>query len=587
MSAKDASANTLTALFAHTAGAHPDRPAVSDGWRALTYADLDAASTAVARRLGACGVRRGDRVGLYMARSTEVIVAVLGIVKAGAAYVAVDARYPDTRRDLMLTASRPAAVLTQADWAERLTHLPLRLVEYDDTPLPAGGVLPECDGADAASLLYTSGSAGAPKAIVLEHRNILSFARNPSLPALTVDDRVGQISSLSFDAFHFELWSTVAGGAELVILPPVPELIANDVRRTLRQRRVTAMLVPTMLFNDLVRDDRDAFDALRLLLVGGDVLLPSAVRNLLAGSFRGRLFNLYGPAEITTACTAHEVGAGDGEADRVPIGRAMAGADVDLLDPDLRPVPPGTTGELYVSGPGVARGYLDQPELTEERFLPAGGSGRRYRTGDLARLGDDGLLYFMGRVDSQVKIRGYRVELGEVECALRRQERVVDAVVVVDRPTGAARRLVAFVELADGVAVRDVRARAEAELPDYMVPGLFLTVPRIPTNEHGKRALDRLQTVLERERRRLAGFAPPADDTERWLAALWSELLGVEHVGRGDDFFDLGGHSVLAFRVHSRIKRELGASLDFGALLEHSTLGGLAAAIDAHLTGVS
>jgi amino acid adenylation domain-containing protein len=587
MSATDASDRTLISLFARTVEAHPDRPAVSDGRRALTYAELDAASTAVAQHLGAQGVRRGDRVGLYMARSTEVIVAVLGIVKSGAAYVAVDARYPDTRRDLMLQTSRPTAVLTQADWAERVAHLPLCLVEYDDATAPAAGALPECDGADAASLLYTSGSAGTPKAIVLEHRNLVSFAGTPSLPPLTVDDRVGQISSLSFDAFNYELWSTVAAGAELVMLPAVPELIANDVRRTLRQRRITAMLIPTMLFNDLVRDDQNAFDALRLLMVGGDVLLPSAVRSLLSGSFRGRLFNLYGPAEITTACTAHEVVAADADADRVPIGRALAGVDVDLLDPDLRPVPPGTTGELYVSGPGVARGYLDQPELTRERFLPVGEGGRRYRTGDLARLGEDGLLYFMGRVDSQVKIRGYRVELGEVECALRRHEGVADAVVVVDRSSEATRRLVAFVELADGVPVRDVRTHAEAELPDYMVPGLFLTVPRIPTNEHGKRALDRLEAIVERERERLAGFAPPAGETERWLAALWSELLGVEHVGRGDDFFDLGGHSVLAFRVQSRIKRELGASLDFGAVLEHSTLGELAAVVDAHTTGVS
>ncbi|MFG3050899.1 amino acid adenylation domain-containing protein [Kitasatospora sp. NPDC048239] len=588
-------AATLVQLFEHSAEQFADRPAVSDDTASLSYAGLAGRSDAIAAVLRERGVGTDDRVGLYLARGVDVVAAILGILKAGAAYVAVDTRYPDARRDLMLTASGAKVVLSHGALAQRLAHLGVDVLDVDalgadvpgvDVPGPdgaEGAVRPATVGAsDAASVLFTSGSSGTPKAIVLEHRNIVSFACNPSLPALVPEDRVGQISSLSFDAFHFEMWSTLASGAEIVVLPPVPDLLAADFQREMKRRRISAMLVPTMVVNHVVREDRDAFASLRILQAGGDVLLPSACRDLLAGRFRGELHNLYGPAEITTACTAHRVTAADAEADSVPIGRPLSGVTVLVLGADGTPVAPGETGEMYVGGPGLARGYLERPDLTAERFVAnptPEGPERLYRTGDLARPRADGVLEFVGRADNQVKIRGYRVEPGEVERGLRRHEGVHE-VVVLPAGQGDDRRLVAFVVLDDPRALRSLRAYAEAELPDFMVPSGFVALAEIPANEHGKRDLEALHELLDQHHRRQESYLAPDSETERYLAELWGGLLAVEDIGRDDDFFALGGHSILAFRMQTRIRRDRGVRLDFFTIMRSPVLRDLAAAID-------
>jgi amino acid adenylation domain-containing protein len=570
--------------------AHPHRPAVRDDTRTLTYAQLDEESNAVSALLRSHGVGAEGRVGIYLRRSVELFVAILGILKSGAAYVAVDSRYPDTRRDLMLDSSGAKIVLTEAGWEDRLTSVSARIVSIEDRAAadtaPAEGVV---EPNSAASVLFTSGSSGEPKAIVLEHRNIVSFASNPSLPVLTTADRVGQISSISFDAFHFEMWSTLGYGAQAVILPPVPDLLAADFQRQMRQYGITAMLVPTMVINHVVREDRDAFAPLRVLQAGGDVLLPAACREVLGGQFKGALYNLYGPAEITTACTAHQVTAEDAESDAIPIGLPLDGVSVRVLSPELEPVAPGETGELFVSGPGVARGYQDRPDLTDERFLTLPGEAdgtRMYRTGDLARQREDGALMFVGRADNQVKIRGYRVEPGEVERGLRRYPEVQEAVVL-PQGEGNDRRLVAFVVLENGLGVKELRERAERDLPDFMVPSQFIMQDRIPATAHGKRDLDALRQVLAKHLAREQSYAGPQTDIERFLAGLWENLLSTERVGRDDDFFDLGGHSLLAFRMHHRINRELGLSLPFPVLLNNTVLKDLAAAIDASREGAT
>ncbi|MFJ8299084.1 non-ribosomal peptide synthetase [Streptomyces sp. NPDC094447] len=578
---------TLVELFEHSVERHGDQPAVSDDHSTLTYAELAERARAFTGLLRARGVGAEDRVGLYLPRSVDVVVSVLGILGAGAAYVAVDSRYPDARRDMMLTLAGAKLVVTTAAWAPRLAHLGIEVVEVEQIRSaehpPAGddeAVRPD----RAATVMFTSGSSGTPKAIVLEHRNLVSFALNPSLPALAPGDRVGQISSLSFDAFHFEMWNTLGAGAEIVVLPPVPDLLAGDFQRQMKRRRITAMLVPTMVVNHVVREDRDAFASLRVLQAGGDVLLPSACHDLLGGSFEGSLYNLYGPAEITTACTAHRVTAADAESDTIPIGRPLDGVVVRLLSPTGEPVGAGEVGEMYVGGPGVARGYLDQDELTAERFVPgpdSGGTGRFYRTGDLARLRPDGLLEFVGRADGQVKIRGYRVEPGEVERGLGHHEAVREAVVL---PTGQGddRRLTAFVVLDDPRALRSVRAFAEENLPDFMVPSGFLVVDEIPATDHGKRDLSALRELLDRHHERQQAHVAPASETERYLAELWGDLLAVENIGTTDDFFALGGHSMLAFRMQTRIRKDLGVRLDFSTLMRGSAaLGKLAALVDA------
>lgn len=573
---------TLLDLFAGTVARHADRPAATDRNRSLTYAELDDAASALARELRARGVGEGDHVVFYLDRGVQVFVAQLGVLKAGAAYVAVDPRYPEARRDLMIRASRAKLVVTEPSWGSRLSALGVETFGFDLDALK-GGTGPEAVAVSPghpACVLFTSGSTGTPKAAVLDHANLVFFARNPSLPALSPADRVGHVSSVSFDAFHFETWCAFAGGAEVVVLGTMPDLLGTDIQRELRRARITAMLVPSMALNHVVQEDRDAFSTLRILCTGGDVILPVTCRELLAGEFSGELYNLYGPTEATTACTAYRITDVSEDAASIPIGTPLAGAAVHILDDDMREVSVGTAGQLYVGGPGVACGYLDQPELTAERFResPFPEGGRLYATGDLARRREDGLIEFLGRADDQVKIRGYRVEPGEVERVVARHPDVRD-VVVLAVGNGQDRHLVALVVPHDQLSPKHLREYATRELPEFMVPSAFVRVDRIPVNDHGKRDLALLRELAEEQLRRGGERVPPSDDIERYLVDLWEELLAVEHIGAADDFFALGGNSLLAFRVQQRVRRELQVPLEARDVLGHGELRSLAGLI--------
>ncbi|MFB8175324.1 amino acid adenylation domain-containing protein [Streptomyces sp. NPDC055966] len=579
---------TLNGLFRETVLRHGDRPAVRDDRTNLSYRELDRASDALAARLRGAGVQRGDRVAYHLERGVQVFVTLLAILKAGAAYVPVDTRYPDARRDVMITRSRPALVVTDAPDSGHLAGLGVKSIHLEGLPDVAAGTEPSSGpqepvgAAHPAALLFTSGSSGTPKAVVLTHGNLHQFAHDDSLPRLGPEDRVGHVSSLSFDAFHYETWCAFAGGAEIVVLPTMPDLVGRDIQRELRRHRISAMLVPTMAFNHVVREDRDAFSPLRILCTGGDVILPQACRDLLAGSFSGRLFNLYGPTEATTACAAYEVRELAPDAGSVPIGRPLSGATVRVLDPSSRAeVGPGESGELYVAGSGVALGYLDQPELTDERFprdpFAADGS-RMYATGDLVRLDAQGQLHYLGRTDDQVKIRGYRVEPREVERTLARHGDVRE-VAVLPVGDGEDRHLVGLV-VADGpVSLSALREYAEAALPDFMVPSALIRVPEIPATAHGKRDLDQLRHVVAEHQRRDAAYITPRDEEERYLAGIWQELLAVERAGATDDFFELGGNSLLSFRLLRRVSKELGVTLSSREVLTTSRLESLAALI--------
>ncbi|QYX79585.1 amino acid adenylation domain-containing protein [Streptomyces akebiae] len=572
------SPGTLVELFRNTARRHPDRPAVSDDTTSLSYAELDRRSTMVAALLRERGVGPEHRVAYHLRRGAPVFVTLLGILKAGAAYVPVDTRYPDARRDLMLTESRPTLVITDPGQSAGVASAGTDVWEFDlDGLAEPRQPLPDVHHENVACLLFTSGSSGTPKGVMLEHRNIVHFATNPALPALTPKDRVGHVSSLSFDAFHFETWCAFAAGAEIVVLPTMPDLLTGDIGRELRRRRVTAMLVPTMALNHVVKEDRDAFATLRVLHTGGDVILPEACRQLLSGSFSGEFYNLYGPTEGTTACSAHRIaGVPDGE-DDVPIGRELAGTELLVLDASLEAVPDGTVGELHILGAGVARGYLARPGLTAERFLPDPHStgNRMYATGDLVLRGSDGALRYVGRADDQVKIRGYRVEPREVERILTRHPQLQE-VAVLTAGTGTDRHLVALVVPHDEVSLRELRAYAQEAMPDYMVPSSLVKVAEIPANDHGKRDTGRLAEILDAHLRHRADHVQPRDETEKFLAELWSELLAVEEIGVHDDFFALGGNSLLAFRMQRRLVRELAVDISAREILTTSELGALA-----------
>jgi amino acid adenylation domain-containing protein len=576
--------HTLTALVAAAVAEHGDRAAVTDDTgRSLTYRELDAAADRLAALLVRAGVRREDRVGVHRRRGVDFVASVLGVLRAGAAYVAVDDRYPDARRDLMLRGAGCRLVVVDTDAGDALDGV-CEVVPWgcDNIVATDGVQLGDPTPVDAACVLFTSGSTGTPKGVVLEHRNVSAFAVNPALPRLRPTDRVAQIANVSFDAVHFEMWGALGVGAELVVMPSMPDLVQSDLRRELRRRRITAMLAPTMAFNHIVSEDPDAFGSLRVLHTGGDVVRPSACRDVLAAGFAGTLCNLYGPTEAATACTVHEIAAVGADTVSVPIGSAVEGASLYVLDDLLRPVPVGTTGELHIGGSGVARGYLRDPARTGERFLPdpfAGGGAVMYGTGDLVRDRGDGVLEYLGRADDQVKIRGYRVEPREVERSLLGREGVLETAVLAVGD-GQDRKLVAFVVAAAATGPREVREHAVLTMPDYQVPAEILLVSAIPATSHGKRDdAQLLATLAERDRGR-GSFRVPATDSERYLTRLWESLLGMEGVGADDDFFALGGHSMLAFRVRKRIERELRLTVPLEDVLETTVLSELAAAID-------
>lgn len=573
---------TMARLFADAVAKHADRPAVSDdSGRVLTYAQLDAESARLARRLVADGITSEDRVGIHRDRDIDLVVGILAAVRAGAAYVAVDLRYPKARRELMLRAAGCKRVIVGDDKLGADFH-PLRWHSGQDNGEDVDVALPEPGREDAVCVLFTSGSTGTPKGVVVEHHNLVHFTTNPVLPQLVAEDRVAQVANVSFDTFHYELWSSFASGAHVVMMPSVPDLVKGDPGRALRRRRITVLLAPTMAFNAIGIEDPDVFGGLRLLLTGGDVIRPAACHAILAGPFDGRMTNLYGPTEGTTACTAHDITEVAVGQQSVPIGIGLDGVALRILDPAYVPVPPGEVGELFLGGAGVTRGYLHDPIRTAERFLPDpfGEPGSvMYATGDLVRQRPDGALDYLGRNDDQVKIRGYRVEPREVDRSLLACAGVLDAAVL-PQGGGQDRRLVAFVVLGAELTVPELRKHAEAVLPDYQVPAEFVVVPEIPATAHGKRDTEALLSLLADRERQREDYVEPRTPTERYLAELWEVLLGMERVSATDDFLALGGNSMLAFRMSRRIARDLAPDMDMENVLANSVLSELAAAID-------
>lgn len=576
-------ASTLLDLFETSVETGADAPAVSDSSRTLTYSELDTEASAFAARLAASGISPGDHVAFHLNRGVNLFIVLLGILRAGAAYVAIDPRYPAERRELMLQYSRSKALVVEHETPGGSGVAGVPVIEFNDETAESGLPVPQVlvSPDDTACVLFTSGSTGQPKAVVLEHRNVASFATNPALPSLERGDRMAHISNVSFDAFHYETWCALAGGAEIVVMDILPTLLSRDLRRELKQRRITAMLIPSMALNHIVREDREAFSGLRVLCTGGDVVLPETCRELAASGFAGDLCNLYGPTEASTACTIYHAEELPDDAERVPIGLPLDGTEILLLDADGRPVPDGVSGEIHISGPGVARGYLDRPDLTAERFRsdPNRPGGLIYATGDLALRRADGLLEFLGRVDRQVKIRGFRIEPGEIELALERHPSVREAVVL---PVGSGQNqhLAALVVTNDKVSMSVLREHLTTAVPDYMVPAVMARISSIPVSEHGKRDMILLRNEAEAHARRREEYRAPNNDIEQYLATLWETLLSVEQIGVNEDFFALGGNSLQAFRVVQRVRKELGVRIEIRDVLENSELRNLAALIE-------
>ncbi|MGK4003929.1 amino acid adenylation domain-containing protein [Sorangium sp. So ce1036] len=577
--------------FEEQAARAPGATAVVHEERQITYGELDRRANQLAQLLRRRGVGPEVRVGLCLPRSIEMIAALLGVLKAGGAYVPLDPNLPGERLSAMIDDAGIRTVIAlegaAADLPAGVAVLQLDAAFTCARSEPAAPREAEAEPApeQAAYILYTSGSTGAPKGVVVPHRAIASFVDVAAgVYEISPRDRVLQFASLSFDASAEEIFPCLARGATLVLrteamLESVPGFLA-----ACGAWGVTSAVLPTMYWHRIVAGLGEGAalpPCLRQIVITGEAALPERVSAWRASpeAARVRLLNAYGPTETTvTATVSHLSAAADPrDAWAVPIGRPLANTRAYVLDPAGQPVPVGVVGELYLGGQGLARGYWARPDLTAERFVPdpfADRPGERlYRTGDRARWRADGQLEFAGRVDHQVKLRGFRIEPGEIEARLGEQPGVREAVVIVRQDRPEERRLVAYVAAGADVSPEELRRALKAQVPDYMVPSAFVVLEELPHTPYGK--IDRRALPLPAAPSGQA--AAPRTEAEAALAGIWAELLGRPAVGVQENFFELGGDSILALQVVSRA-RAAGLSLTPRQIFQHQTIADLAAA---------
>ncbi|MEU1038520.1 non-ribosomal peptide synthase/polyketide synthase [Streptomyces sp. NPDC005907] len=559
-------------LFAEQVRRTPDAPALSDGDRRVTYRQLADWSDALAARLLAGRPAPEDRIALLMDRSAELVAAQLAVLKAGCAYLPVDTRAPEDRQ---------RALLAEAGVTVRLTA---EEVAAARTAPPARAVLPPADPDRLAYVMFTSGSTGRPKAVAVRHRDVASLATDSRFTD-GVCDRVLLHSPVAFDAATFEVWAPLINGG-CVVVAPEGTVDAALLRRRAVDGGLTAVWLTAGVFRLLSQDAPDCFAGLRQVWTGGDVVPAAAVRRVLAACPGLTVVDGYGPTETTTFATSFALTDPERVPGTVPIGHPLDDLRIHLLDTRMRPVPPGCAGELFVSGEGVARGYLGRPGDTAARFPadPYGPPGARmYRTGDLARRHLDGTIEFLGRADDQVKIRGFRVEPGEVEAALATHPGVSDVAVVAREDRPGTKRLVAYVVGPAGEDVMDLRAFAGRTLPDYLVPSTFVPLPALPLSRNGK--VDRAALPAPDDGAGQGTHVEPRTDAERRTAEVFAEVLGVERPGMEDDFFQLGGDSILSIRLASRLAETFGTELSPRAVFTHPTPAALAVLLTRRRTG--
>lgn len=590
-------ASTIADCFASQAARTPEAIALIAGERRLTYRELDERSNRLARHLQTLGVGPATLVGVAMSRTETLVVSLLGILKAGGAYVPLDLKFPQERLAMVIQDSGMPVLLTSAYSHRRIPQIAgaIRIVDAQDAAIAqqsAAAVSASASPANLAYVIYTSGSTGRPKGVMVEHRNVVNFFAG-------MDGAIGSapgvwlaVTSVSFDISVLELLWTLTRGFTVVLHN---EESAATIAEEIIHHGVTHLQMTPSLARMLTLDARAfaSLGGLRQMLLGGEAV-PAALIQHLRQAFRGEIHNMYGPTETTiwsTSCRVGEVGT------FVSIGKPIANTQVFILDEQLNPVAIGETGELYIGGHGVARGYWNRPELTAERFLsiPALSPQPIYRTGDLARFLPDGNLEFLGRADFQVKLRGHRIELGEIEAFMEKQPGIRQAVVILREDREGDQRLVAYLvgeedkmralapESASSSRSATLRAALAASLPESMIPSAFVFLDAMPLTGNGKtdrKALLNLppplmaQTAARTEE-------PPANETERVVARVWQQALGIPVVGLNDNFFDLGAHSLTVAEAHAQLQGALGREIALVDLFQYSTVSSLAR----HLAG--
>jgi amino acid adenylation domain-containing protein len=588
-------------LFEEQVERTPDTVAVVFEDQQLTYRELNSRANQLARHLRVLGVGPEVLVGICVERSLEMVVGLLGILKAGGTYVPLDPSYPATRLKFILEDIQAPVLLTQERLVEGLPDKHEAEVVCLDADWPV--IARKAEGNDTsratadnlAYAIYTSGSTGQPKGVMIEHRALSSYvAAAIAAYEMTASDHVLQFASLSFDASVEEIFPTLACGGTLVLRT---DRMVDSMQRFVREcteRAISVLDLPTAFWHELVLAFESEGLALppsvRLVIIGGEKALAERVAQWHAHTAQtvrqARLINTYGPTEATVVATLCElrIGAGHDLVTRseVPIGRPLGNAHIYILDGSLNPLPIGVPGELHVGGPGLARGYINRPELTSERFIPDlfsdAPEARLYKTGDIARWRSDGNIEFLGRVDDQVKIRGFRVEPAEAEAVLGQHPALRGTAVLARMDASGDERLVAYLvpHRRPAPTARELRGYLKERLPEYMVPSAFVTLDSLPLTPNGKVNRRALPAPDPSGFRAENAYEEPRTPVEEALAGIWEEVLGLKRVGIHDDFFELGGHSLLAVRVVARLNRHFGVDLPLRTLFEHPTIAGLA-----------
>jgi amino acid adenylation domain-containing protein len=586
------SGTTVVDLFEAQAARHPDHTAVVFTDQSLTYGELNTRANQLAHHLMQLGAAPDTLVGLCIERSPEMVIGLLAILKSGSAYLPLDPEYPQDRLNFMLEDSGLNILLTHTHLLDRLPHKTTAAVCCIDSaeldPAQGQDIPRQSSPEHLAYVIYTSGSTGQPKGVMIEHAALANYVQSMArYYQMTPADRVLQFSSINFDSSAEEIHATLTAGACLALRDKEMHATEQGFLDACKTLAITVLPVPTAYWHQLVSSQAHWPDTLRLVIIGGEAVSLQHVQQWQQKRLSAvQLVNSYGPTEATVAAAAYWINAET--ADSCPIGKPLPNTCIHLLDANLDPVPPGVAGELCIAGAGLARGYLNRPELTAEKFVEISLFGRReriYRSGDLARWRADGNLDYLGRIDNQVKLRGFRIELGEIESALTRHAAIGESVVILREDEGD-RFLAAYVttqhadQAAAGHLPAELRIFLREGLPQWMIPTTFTVLDKLPLTPNGK--VDR-KALPAPDRQQPQGTTPllkPHTVLEQKIAAVWQKVLKLEQVGIQDNFFDLGGHSLLLLQVLSQLRDVLGISLPVVTLFQYPTIQTLAV----HLT---
>jgi len=566
----------------------PDAVAAVYDEQQLTYSELNERANQLAHHLRSLDVRRGVRVGLCLERSPEMVLAMLAILKAGGTYVPLDPDYPNDRLAFMLEDTHAPVAITHSILRGNLPETGAQIICVDtdwsliseyDTNNPDNVSSP----LDPAYVIYTSGSTGTPKGVVVPHSAINRLVCNSDYVELKASDRVVQASVCSFDAATFEIWGPLLNGAQLIGVSREISLNPLEFADFLRKQEISVLFITTALFNQMAREAGNVFSGLRYVLFGGQAVDPTWVHAVLRNGPPEHLLHVYGPTETTTFATWFPITSLEDDAVTVPIGYPIANSTAYVLDEQLNPVPVGVSGELYLGGDGVALDYLDRPKQTAKSFVADPFSkqqgARLYKTGDWVVYRDNGAIEFIGRRDLQVKIRGFRIELGEIEAALSRHETVQEAAVLAREDAPGDKRLIAYAVAANGnhgeLSWDTLRTYLREHLPDYMIPSALVEMQAFPLTTNGKIDRKDFPAPTGQDRHKKV-FVVPHNELEKKVAAIFRDILHVDDIGASDNFFDLGGHSLLLVQLHAKLQDEFNSDLSIVELFEYPTVEALA-----------